>query len=61
MSEPMSEPALLALLHRQSGATGTAPLWCPWSPIRDDDTYVPDGAGCCSRCGHSIDEHSTTG
>lgn len=48
---------LIALIHRQSGTSAPAPLWCPPSPTRDDDTYIPDGGGGCSRCGHDVDEH----
>lgn len=33
------------------------PLWCPPSPIKDADTYVPDGGGSCVRCGHAEIDH----
>lgn len=53
----LSAAELTALLHRQSGTLSPALLWCPQSPTRDDDTYVPDGGGGCARCGHSTGEH----
>lgn len=56
----MSTSDLAELIHRQAGVPRNPDrhaLWCPPSPIKDDDTFVPDGGGSCVRCGHLETDH----